>query len=194
MSGMKKIFAFLVVLALAGCAGHKDDGFVCPETGFMENAAAAAFFAQDVKKPKPADVSVYAVLRNLKGSCSLTRKNSTEITLRFDAVAQKTAAGKGVATQKLSYFIAILDKNDDILQRASFYTTVGFAVNKADTKNSDAGDTGAGDTGVSTEEHTVDLPLAKPEDILKHRIVIGFMLTPEQLAFNRAHYHDFNKN
>jgi hypothetical protein len=180
---MKKIQVLSVLMMLTGCASGKDTGFACPAAGFMPEASSIAFFAHAVKNPSPADVNVYAVLRNLEGSCKTSHNNQTEIALRFDAVAQKTPAGKSISQQNLSYFIALLGPDDTILQRARFYTTVPFTKKKTDAKNID------GDTGISSEEHVIKIPLTKPEDATHDRILIGFLLTPEQLDFNKA-YHN----
>jgi hypothetical protein len=187
-SMMKKVSVCVLTLALAGCAGGPAGApvQVCPVTGFMEHAQTAAFFANAAKSPKPADVNVYALMKNLKGECALKGKDEVDISFSFDVVAQKTALGQGIEGQNLSYFVALLSPQDDILQRAHFYTTVTF--DKAD---KDAKKTAAQDSGAVTEEQTIRIPLTKDVDIAQDKLVVGFMLAPQQVEFNKAYSYDF---
>jgi hypothetical protein len=185
---MKKLFILTALLALGGCTSGREAAFDCPVTGFMDKADSAAFFATPAKEPGPEDVGVYAALKNLRGECRLTRKGGAEVDVNFDVVAQKTARGQGIARQNLSYFIAVLDADESILQRAQFYTAVDFG---ADGKGK--GKTAPG-SGLTTQEHTVKIPLAAPAEAAKKRVVIGFTLAPEQLEFNNRHPYDALRN
>lgn len=139
----------------------------------MKEADRIAFFGrplEDAKKGRtPEDVSVAARLANLKGVCKI-RGGKARLEFSFDAVAERKALGKGVPGQNLSYFIAVLGPDEEILQRRQFYTAVEFK---------DA------DTGVKTEEHDVTVPLADPARAGLYRVLVGFTLTPEQLEFNK---------
>lgn len=176
---MKKHTSFPAVLAvpllLSACATAGPAAGACPETGFMADADAAPFFAQEAKTQEPSNVNVYAVLKHLRGDCT-TGKADADVDFSFDVIAQKTPLGQGITQQNLSYFIAVMNKDDDILQRQRFYVTVDF---------------GKTDSGMQTVEHRVKIPAG---DVAQDRVVVGFTLTPEQAKFNKAYPHDLDKN
>lgn len=174
---MKKNFAVLALLALAACSGMKDAPS-CPEAGFMAEADRISFFGkalEDAKAGRRAeDVSVSARLANLKGVCKI-RGNKAYLDFSVDAVASKTALGRGVASQNLSYFIAVLGPDEEVLQRRQFYTAVEF-------KDPDGRDA---EVGFKTEEHEIEIPLADLSKAGMYSVLVGFTLAPEQLEFNR---------
>jgi hypothetical protein len=174
----KRFLPLLLLPFLSACAAT-GGAFSCPVTGFMADSNAIAYFARPVKKPGPQDVGVYAEMKNLKGHCALAlKKDSARVDLSFDAVVHVKDAPETLAQQNLSYFVAVLDAQDNILQRAQFYITVPF--------EKDPNSPYPGAAGFVTEEHKVTIPLKVPSDAAERQVVIGFTLTPEQLAFNRA--------
>jgi hypothetical protein len=178
-----KILPLLVILALAGCSSipnpfaHETPALACPDTGWMADADAAAFFPEGTKRPTPRDVTVYALLQNLKGECTQS-KDGTEIDFSADILVQKTPQGQDMNTQELSYFVAVVDKDETILQRSRFYVAIDFGKNES---------------ALQTVEHRVKIPTRTPDDATTDRIVVGFTLTPEQMSFNKAYPHNLDK-
>ena len=81
------------------------------------------------------------------------------------------AAKKGITEtslkeKELPYFIAVLSPEEDILQRKTFFTKITF--------DKDG-------NGVSTEEHTLKIPITNPSEAYKYKIAIGFaQISPDK--------------
>ena len=117
------------------------------------------------------DVAFEAVVGQLAGSCSASDGQVVvDLTVQF-------VAGRGPANTtrqaRLTYFFAIVDKSATVLARQGFQTAVTFPGNQ--TRNSVA------------EELEQDIPVANPLQGNQYRIFVGFVLTPEEIAYNRAH-------
>jgi hypothetical protein len=185
MPFMKKtLLPLAAALALSACGaasgvfskGEPPPG--CPDVGFMADAGAAPVFVRDTGTPAPADASIYALLQNLRGDCAKS-KDGLEVDFSFDIVAQKTLLGQGIDKQNFSYFIGVIDKDEAILQRRQFNVTVDFGKNES---------------AVQTVEYRVKLPSADPRQALTDRVIVGFALTPQQVAFNKAYPHDIGQH
>jgi hypothetical protein len=165
LADMKKYFIAIPLLLLSGCASFSKTEFQCPQTGFMAYADRAVFLASRDK----ADVAVKAYLKNLQGTCDYDKKDGAVLRFAFDVTAEKTERTQATQ-QNLSYFIAVLDKTENIKQSSQFYVTVPLA----------------DPAGVKTLKHEVKVPLKGKGDSANYKVAVGFSLTPEQYAFNKG--------
>jgi hypothetical protein len=151
--------ALLAVILLSGCAMFSSSGedLFCPEVGLIPYADTVSLSTASV------------VINGFKGTCSFEKDSSVTIDLTLPFAARKK--DKAVAKDlKLPYFVAVLSPDEAVLQRQAFSTTVFFDENGL---------------GGSTEEQTVTIPLTAPADAYKYKVVMGFILTPEQLKNNK---------
>jgi len=161
--------ALLCALFLTGCAGSKTEELPCPDTGLI--LAASKLTSFNAATAREEDMLVDATLGNYRGACRM-RQDNLEFMLEVDIAARRGDAGKDLKRAKFPYFIAILDPAENVLQRQGFSTTVSFDNNGS---------------GVTTEKHILRLSLEDKKTVRQHKVVIGFELTPEQLAYNRRH-------
>lgn len=161
--------ALLLSLLLAGCGvtGAKNESLPCPDTGLILTAASMASF--NAAPATAENMVVEATLANYRGTCRW-RQEVLEFMLEVDVAARRGAAASTLKRGEFPYFIAILDPEENVLQRQGFSTTVSFDNNGS---------------GVSTEKHILRLPLEDRKNVRLHKVVIGFELSPEQLAYNR---------
>jgi hypothetical protein len=159
-----RYIALLAILILSGCSAFSkgDTDFTCPKTGLVEDASTVTVLAEN-------GISAEAVIAGFSGDCVVKDKQAV-VTLALPFVVKKGPAGAALGAQKLSYFIAVLSPEEKVLQRQAFGTRVVFD------------DTGSGS---GTEEHVIKIPLMEPGTAYKYKVVIGFTLSPDQLAYNR---------
>jgi hypothetical protein len=165
---MKRLLPLFLALALVSCSSGDKGPPPCPEVGFMEDAGKAVFFAS--ANPTEADISVRAALPRMSVSCEMSR-HGAEVKLGIDIAAERLPPAKGLPKQNLSYFIAAVGPEDQVIRRENYYAAMDFA---------------KGDKAVQTVEHEFAFPVAEPAKAWGYKVLVGFTLTPEQLAFNRG--------
>jgi len=182
------IFASLAALLLVtGCAGSaKDTGVVCPDTGILHDADTITVFNEGETQGLE-NVAASARLVNYGGGCAW-RDGQVDFAMVIDFQAVQGAAGKKLKRFNFPYFIAVLGPDEHVLQRQSFSTTVPFDNKQQPAASVDPTRTHAvylGKAGERREEHRLRLPVPDRTAARDYKVVIGFELTPEQLAFNR---------
>lgn len=95
--------------------------------------------------------------------CFINRDNEDEL------LAAVTLSGRAGANEQVPLFLAILDENDAVLARTQYKITLG-----------------QGDFTLTLP----DFSYGKKGDKQKPRLAAGFVLTPAQLATNRAAYQE----
>lgn len=166
-----RYLAFLALFALAGCSyfSDREPPFGCPDTGFVRDTNRATFIEPDKKKKDP---GLVAVLPGFTGECSFKKAGVVDETVTLPFFMRKGASAGALKEKKLSYFIAVLSPDEEVLQRKEFTTTVVFD------------ETG---TGKSEEEHTIAVPVPDHASAFRYKVVFGLTLTPDQLAYNKEH-------
>ncbi|RJF85214.1 hypothetical protein D3877_06985 [Azospirillum cavernae] len=116
------------------------------------------------------DLESRAALADFSGNCEYT---STGVTVNVNVflIAERGPAMKSDIA-KYQYFVALAKPDDSIVSKVYFDTDVTFP----------AGQPRAG----SKEELAPKIPLPKDANAKDWKVYLGFQLTPEQLAFNRA--------
>lgn len=158
----------------------------CPEVGILPQAEKVVFFAEGATEKNAKNTKSSAAFANYRGGCSV-KKDHVELSMELDFKGARGKAGGALDEQPLGYFIAVLDADENILQRDAFNTALLF---------NDAGQ------GLTQEKHAIVLPLpvdpktgkppadekdrikAAEEMVRARKVVLGFSLTPEQLAYN----------
>ena len=117
------------------------------------------------------DVEFEALIGDINGKCSAIDKG-VSVKMTVDFIASRGPADK---TRKASfaYFVAITDSKDNVLTRQQFDTYIDFPGNK--TRD-----------GIRESLDQI-IPLAAGQRGDDFRIYIGFVVTHDELAYNRAH-------
>ncbi len=165
------IIALGLLLSACGIFGSSSAPAVtCPEVIKVGDVARLTRFSSGGHDLT--DVAFEAALGKLGGTCSRGDNGSVDVQLTVEFIASR---GPADHTRKapFNYFVAIVDQNENILAREQFDTGVGFPGNQ--TRN------------VITEELEENIPLQKGQQGNQFRIFVGFVLTPDEVAYNRAH-------
>ena len=174
-----------LVLLLAACdSGSKSNGggffsrmfgsspppITCPEVSKVGDAVKLTRFVPGGHDLT--DVAFEAAVAQIGGNCSAGDNGSIDVALAVQFIASRGPADK---TRKapFTYFVAIVDKSENILAREQFDSGIAFPGNQ--TRNS------------ATEELDENIPLQKGQQGSDFRVFVGFVLTPEEVAYNRAH-------
>ncbi len=189
-SGLSRgaLAALGVLLLLAGCGGS-DSGTTKGNPGFFDkmfsgNSGPTVTCPTVLRLPDTArvtrfkpgghdltDVTFEGAVGQLSGSCGGSDDGvSVDLTVQF-------LASRGPADPErkapFTYFVAIVDKNDNVLAREQFNSGIVFSGNQT--------------RAAVVEELEENIPM--PNKLLgnTYRIFVGFVLTPEEIAYNRAH-------
>ena len=156
-------------LVLAGCALFQEAGppLPCPRAVTVADAASLTRF--DGAGRDLTDVLFEAEIAQIASACEYD-DGAVDVTVQIQFVAQR-----GPADQErrgdFDYFVAIADAGHEILVRESFDATIEFPGNKTQ-------------AGV-VEELEQHIPLAADEPGAGYVIYVGFVLTPDEVAYNR---------
>lgn len=179
-SPARKSLRALVVLAtaavsLSACSGlglgPKDPAealLACPKVSIIRDLSEVTVLRPGGRDLT--DLESRAALADFAGNCEYT---STGVTVNVNVflIAERGPAMKGDSA-KYQYFVALAKPDDSIVSKVYFDTDVTFP----------AGQPRAG----SKEELAPKIPLPKDANAKDWKVYLGFQLTPEQLAFNRA--------
>lgn len=186
---MKKFLSLLALLLVASCVTPTEKPVACPEIGILPEAENITFFdnAQSLENTSK-NMKVSASFANYKGNCVL-KPGRIEFSMEVFFKAERGRAGGALDEFQLPYFMAVLTPQDEILQRDAFQTSILF---------NERG------IGLSSEKHVVVIPVSfigadgKKIDgeeqrkqviantIASRKVVLGFALSPEQLAYNKG--------
>jgi hypothetical protein len=117
------------------------------------------------------DVMFDSFIGDINGKCESSDKGVT-VKMTVDFIASRGPADKNHKAS-FAYFVAITDAKDNVLTREQFDTYIDFPGNK--TRN-----------GIR-EELEEKIPLAVGQRGDDFRIYVGYVLTRDELAYNRAH-------
>ncbi|OYD84562.1 hypothetical protein [Azospirillum brasilense] len=170
-------FASLGVLALTGCSGlgggsntAADAALACPKVSIVRDLAEVTQFRNGGGRDLT-DVTSRAALADYSGNCDYTSDGVT-VNVNVFLIAERGPAMQG-NTANYRYFVAVAKPGEETpTTKTEFDTSVTF----------DAGKLRSG----SREELAPKIPLPKDANGKDWKIFLGFQLTPDQLAFNRA--------
>ena len=167
--------AWLVVPLLAGLLGGccpKDDEFapVCPKLALVPDAGDISSFtgaSQDVTA-----LISRARITDIPAKCQKVKANTISATLNVNADVQRGPAA-GANIPPIPYFVALM-QGDTVLREQDFTFAPNFAAN-------------VDRASLHGDDIELLLPISKTKAADSYRIYVGFRLTPDQLAYNRAH-------
>src|SRR3954452_9235514 len=170
-----------VLPLMAGCSGKNGKGpgpeaqaaeetpaLTCPKVTIPDETREVTRFRSSGAHDMTDVVSRAAVLK-YDGGCEYGDKGVT-VNLNLLLGAERGPAARD-AQGAYQYFVAITDPAGQIIGKQQFDTTIAFSPNVG--------------KGTSAEELVQRIPLAQGASAAGYAILVGFQLTPEQLAFNR---------
>lgn len=172
VSGFRFLAYVLSVGVLAGCGGGESfSGSPCPQTGLLAGADRQVKFrpsgGQDLT-----DVVYEGRLYNPGVSCEAGK---TSMRAEVDV---ELSAELGPAADRyehdIRYFVAVTRDDSEVVHRRTFAVPVRF---KADRREVTVRDT----------DRTVTFPAPPGGQIGRYSILVGFDLTPEEMAYNTRH-------
>ncbi len=164
--------------ALAGCGGSGSEArpnlpATCPRVALLADAA-------DLSRYRPGggqDLSALELDARISGfqaRCDYARRGrALEMTLSVGLQAERGPAAQARSAD-LPWFAAVTDAAEDgpILNKREFTTRVTFPPN-------------VGRVRVQSEELSITLPLSETRRLGDYAVLVGFQLSPEELALNR---------
>ena len=162
----------LVLASLAGACGAKDTEFppACPGLALVPAAGDLVRFngrGQDV-----VDLVTRARIIKVPAKCETVKTGTILATLHIEADVTRGPASPA-ATVPIGYFIALMEGNN-VLQEQDFSFSATFPPN-------------VDRTSVRGDDIELQLPVSKTKSAAAYQIYVAFRLTPEELAYNRAH-------
>lgn len=171
---MRAGLAVLGMLVLAGCSQPRIDDLLiaCPTLSLPADVADLTRY-QPGAQPDLSTLVLDARVQAIDGSCRRGRRDASVVvamTSRFRV--ERGPAGTERAVD-LPWFIAVVeDGTDRILSRQTFTQRATFAPNTTR-------------VNVASPPIEVVFPVAEGRRVQDHRIMVGFLLSPEEVALNR---------
>lgn len=168
--------ALVAPALVAGCGGGESSRpllpATCPRIGILGEAA-------DLVRYRPGggqDLSALELEARVTGfqaRCDyVNRRRAMEVRLTVGLQAERGPASRAPSAE-LPWFVAVTDaEGEAILNKREFATRVGFPPN-------------VGRVRATSEELSITLPLGGGRDFGDYALLVGFQLTPEELALNR---------
>lgn len=168
--------AAAALLLLAGCAGTtKAVAPVCPQLSLLQDAADLTRFAGPPGTPKDARALVMAAdITAVPARCSSGGRDIVRATLSLHAQVRRGPQARGDVVQ-VPYFIAVME-GGKVLAEKDFTLPVQFRPN-VDMVNA---------AGAPVD---LNLPVTRTKSAAAYHIYVGFRLTHDELAYNRAQAH-----
>lgn len=160
-----------MAMTLAGCAARQDPAVPpCPLVALASDASKLTQFRPGSGRDV-VDIDYEAQMSNVRGECAYDKK----LTRVNVSMTVRIAATRGAAAQSrsadLGYFVAIVDSDDEVVARQEFRSKLEFA--------------GTSNRAGSNEELEQRIPLPSGKTGQDYRVLIGFLLTHDQLDYNR---------
>lgn len=175
---VSRLLRGLAILSLAvglgGCdtvskALAKKSPVPCPDATIMKEASRIVAFRPGAGRDIT-DIRFEARLPRILVSC-VYEKDMVEVSTTVALVAARGPADK-TRRAPIRYFVAVLDVKDRVVAKREFETVLEFPVNI--------------DRGGTSEDLVQRIPLAPGVRGGDYMIAVGFQLTRDELAYNRA--------
>ncbi|MDB5414309.1 MAG: hypothetical protein JWR10_2644 [Rubritepida sp.] len=166
--------AVLAAMVVAGCAPQRIEDLLvsCPTLALPADVADLSRYTPGT----PPDLSTLildARVVAVDANCRRGRRDQSidaTLSLRFQMDRGPAASSRSF---ELPWFIAVLDaRTDDVVSRQTFTLPAQFGANT--TRSS-----------ISTQPVDVSFPTGNGKRAQDYRILVGFLLTPDEVAMNR---------
>jgi hypothetical protein len=177
MSMVLRFLALAALLApLAACGPSASERVtaaqLCPKALRVQDASTLTRF-QPGRGRDATDTLVQATMSDIVVACA-ARRDRVEVDIVFEVrVAEGPALARTTPDRKvgLEYFVAIVDPQRQIVTRRTFNADFQFSGNRTKLQ--------------SKEELSQRIPLASPGTGGAYQIAVGFVMTPDEVDFNR---------
>ena len=166
--------ALLALLAACGPSATEriTAAQLCPKALRVQDASTLTRF-QPGRGRDATDTLMQASMSDIAVACS-ARRDRVDVDIVFDIrVAEGPALARIARDRKVSleYFVAIVDPQRQIVTRRTFNADFQFSGNRTKLQ--------------SKEELSQRIPLANPNTGGAYQIAVGFVMTPDEVEFNR---------
>ena len=161
------LVAILLTLPSACSMFEKKDERACPRIEVVGDLSRLVKF-QDGPGRDLSDIVFMARFDDVKSGCKYDKTGVT-IDLTVSILGERGRAGTSVAKRDLSYFVAVTDRSQNIIERPLFTSQFEFSDKKLASIN---------------DEFQLRIALAPTTSASDHTIIVGFQLTPEEIDFN----------
>ena len=158
----------LVAITLAGCGSNKAADLTCPQIVPAPGADTIALFGPGGHTAK--DVVVGGKIYSVDAKC-VREKVGVAVNAEIAFYAERSRMDIKDAT--FPYFVALIDPNEHVLTEEGYQLPFQFLPGESYRR-------------VPAEKITVHLPVKNQASGGAYTVIVGFQLTPDQLAFNRA--------
>lgn len=162
-----------VLPVLAGCGAGRGFAPACPRVGILGDAADLRRYRDDSRDLT--DLRINGRVTGIAGKCSAGEGATlhTELSVAFSVARGPAAASRSA---DLTYFVAVV-RQGDILDKQDLPLHVNFPAN-------------TDQVHVTGAPVTLTLPTPKGVSGAAYQVLVGFQLSPAELAENRARHAD----
>ena len=163
----------LVAVALAACSSDKKPN-LCPRVAALSEGTSLTRFVAGPGRDI-LDIDFQAEIADLVATCEYPDRSGARTVVVQVAPVFVLSRGAANTDRRVSftYFISVV-RDEQILSKQQFQIDSGFAGNRSRVVVVD-----------DQPPITVDIPLAFRTAEYEYEIIVGFQLTPEELAYNQ---------
>lgn len=157
-----------LVALLSGCSlFEKKDTRACPRVEIVSDLSRLVKFREGPGRDLN-DVLYNARFDDVKTGCSYDKTGVT-VEMTVSLIGQRGRAGLTLPAGDVTYFVAITDRNQNIVAKRTFTSRFDFSGKP---------------TAAIDDELVQRIPLAPTTPATDHNLILGFQLTPEEIDFN----------
>ncbi len=169
-AGLLLISILLVPVLLAGCSSRDDLPTNCPSVGLLPDAADLGRYRSTGRDLTDLELSARIVA--VPALCSKGPDGAVKTTLRVAAILERGPAATGRAAE-VDAIVSVVD-GTTLLDQQDYVMSGAFPAN-------------LDRVTLTTDEIMLVVPNTRANPASRKRVLIGFRLTPDELAFNRKH-------
>ena len=165
----RALFQILIICLAFGCASPSNKIAYCPKVGVISDLDRVSEIEVAGNQSK-SNILFSSEIQRLRSKCTANTDGIT-ISIVFDLFSKLSRYDIPIDVD-LRYLIATIDRNDQILAKEVYKTTVSFMDGIQTARN--------------TQEVEVFIPSPGEIDFRNHKVLVGFELTEVQLQHNRG--------
>jgi len=165
--GSRLLAAALLALLPACSMFDKKDERACPRIEVVSDLSRVVKF-QDGPGRDLSDIVLIARIDDVKSGCKYDKTGVT-IDLAVSLLGERGRAGAGSGKRDVTYFVAVTDRTQKIIDKPLFTSQFEFSDKKLASIN---------------DEFQLRIPLSATASASDHTIILGLQLTAEEIDFN----------